>query len=293
MRRAAAAVAVTAACLLALTAPTGGQGPAGGPRRGTLVLSGAGEPHGDPEVLQRFAALAGGAGAEVVYIPSAATSIRLPSGFIADLPEDGTMTPGVEALEAALAPVLGVGRVRVLHTRDRATAGSPQFAEPLRAAHAVWIGYGNAGRLAALLLGTPVQRALEDVLARGGVVGGHSAGAIVQGAVIVRGRPDKPVLVARGHDTGFGLLRGVAVNPHLTSARREGELVEVVDRYPGLLGLGLEDAAGLEVTGDVATVLGTGRVAVYDDASHDGRWYYWLSPGARFDLVARRLLTAR
>lgn len=68
-----------------------------------------------------------------------------------------------------------------------------------------------------------------------------------------------PVLMARGHETGFGLLRGVAVNPHLTSASREGELVNVVDQHPDLPGIELEDSAGLLVVGDTAEVLGSGR----------------------------------
>jgi cyanophycinase len=261
-----------------------------GPARGTLILSGAGEPHAEPTVLRRFVALAGGPQAEVVYIPTAASSIRLPSGFIAELPESGGITPSVDALESALAGLFGVRRVRILHTRDPAVAASEEFAKPLKNAQAVWIGYGNAGRLAALFLGTPVARELEGILTRGGVVGGNSAGAIIQGSFIVRGRPDKPVLMARGHETGFGFLRGVAVNPHLTSAHREDELVTVVDQHPELLGIGLADTAAVLVIGDVAEVLGPGRVAIYDNTKHGSSWYYWLEPGHRFDLKSRRLL---
>jgi len=63
-----------------------------------------------------------------------------------------------------------------------------------------------------------------------------------------------------------------------------------VDQHPDLLGVGLEDMAGLLVTGDTAEVLGSGRVAIYDDAQHEGLWYYWLNPGDRFDLRSRRVL---
>lgn len=279
------------ACLaigLSIAAPTGAQ--TVGPRRGVLVVSGAGETHGDPALLARFVALAGGADAEIVYIPSAASGIRLPSGFIADLPESGEITPSAEALESALSTLFGVRRVRLLHTREPSVAASERFAEPLRRARAVWIGYGNAGRLASLYLGTPLQRELARLLARGGVIGGNSAGAIIQGSVILRGRPDKPVLMARGHEAGFAFLRGVAINPHLTSAKREGELINVVDQRPELLGIGLEDEAGLIVVGDTAEVIGSGRAAVYDNVRHEQLWYYWLTPGDRLDLRARRVL---
>lgn len=138
-----------------------------GPKRGVLVLSGAGEPHADSALLRRFVELAGGAQAEIVYIPTAASGIRLPSGFTADLPESGDITPSVRVLETELATLFGVRRVRVLHTRDAAVAASKAFAEPLRTARAVWIGYGNAGRLADIFLGTPVVRELKGVLERG------------------------------------------------------------------------------------------------------------------------------
>lgn len=264
-----------------------------GPRTGSLVLSGGGEAHADPAVLARFVELAGGPESEIVYIPTAASGIRLPSGFIAELPENGRIEPGREILEEELRKLFGVRRVHVLHTRDRREADREDFVVLLRRTHAVWIGYGNAGRFMQTFLGTRVQHEIEQVLARGGVIGGNSAGAIVQGSFIVRGRPDKPVLMARGHTQGLALLRGVAVNPHLTSARRETELVNVVDAHPGLLGIGLEDEVGLLVRGDTAEVLGSGRAAIYDDMQHDDQWYYWLENGARFDLSQRRVLSER
>jgi cyanophycinase len=259
-----------------------------GPKNGALILSGAGEPHGDPAVLRRFVELAGGPASEIIYLPTAASGIRLPSGFIAELSDSGDIAPSVQALESELAKLFGVRRVRILHTRDPAVAASEPFAASLSNARAVWIGYGNAGRLASLFLGTPLARELAAVLQRGGVVSGNSAGAIILGSFILRGRPDKPVLMAHGYETGFGFLSNVAINPHLTSAHREGELVNVVDQHPSLLGLGIEDNAALLVRGDTAEVLGSGRVAVYDDKKHEQLWYYWLEPGARFNLASRR-----
>ena len=61
---------------------------------------------------------------------------------------------------------------------------------------------------------------------------GTSAGAIIQGSFLVRGRPDKPLLMAPGRTTGFGFLKNVAINPHLTSAKRDAELINVADAHP-------------------------------------------------------------
>jgi hypothetical protein len=36
---------------------------------------------------------------------------------------------------------------------------------------------------------------------------------------------------------------------------------------------------------NVFEIMGTGKVAIYDNVRHeDGAWYYWLTPGERFDL---------
>ena len=80
--------------------------------------------------------------------------------------------------------------------------------------------------------------------------------------------------MARGRDRGFGFLKEVAINPHLTSAKRDAELVNVVDAHPNLLGLGIDDDAALIVQGEPFEIIGTGRVAVYDNVRHPDGWYY-------------------
>jgi len=111
--------------------------------------------------------------------------------------------------------------------------------------------------------------------------------AIIQGAYVVRGNPDKPVLMVEGRERGFGFLANVAINPHLSASKRENELVSVIDRYPHLLGLGIDDDTGLLVRGSVAEVIGTGRVAGYDNQKHPSGWYYWLKAGDKLDLTKR------
>ena len=225
----------------------------------------------------------GGTGAGVVFIPTAASSLRSESGIIWNPDEQRNR----EKFEGELLKRFGLTRITILHTRDRHVANTEQFVLPLRQARAVWISGGNAGRLAAAYLGTRTEKELKAVLARGGVIAGESAGAIILGSYTVRGNPQKPVLMARGSEQGFGMLKDVAINPHLTSAKRETELVTVVDRYPRLLGLGIDDDTGLLVSDGVAEVFGRGRVAIYDNRKHNGMWYYWLNPGERFDVRAR------
>jgi cyanophycinase len=258
-----------------------------GPAKGNLVVSG-GDP--GPGVLARFVALAGGPDANFVYVPTAASSLRLPSGFIYDPPNSETPAANTQAFENELAKMFGVKHVTVLHTRDRNTANSEAFVALLRKANGVWLSSGNPGRFASAYLDTLTQKEIKAVLARGGVVGGNSAGAIIQGSYTVRGRPDKPILMAKGHERGFGFLENVAINPHLTESMRDAELVNVVDAYPNLLGIGIDEKAALVVTGDRFEVIGEGRVAIYDNKKHGGNWYLWLKIGDRFNLRTRSVL---
>ena len=242
-----------------------------------------------PGVAERFGALAG-VDRPVIYIPSASSGIRLPSGFIWSPPEGPDATHNEAAFAIELARLLHVREVEILHSRERSFWDSPETVARLRQAHAVWISGGNAGRLADIILGTRAEAEFAGVLARGGVIGGESAGAIIIGSFIVRGRPDKPVLMAAGHQRGLGLLPDTAIDPHLAEAKREGELIQVVDAHPELLGIGIDEPAAIVVTGNRFEVIGGGRVAIYDNQKHGSHWYYDLPPGSRFDLVSRQPL---
>jgi cyanophycinase len=255
-----------------------------GPSKGALVLTGGQFGNG---VIERFVTLAGGPDAHFVYIPTASSGIKLDSGFIYIPPNTDTPAANTREFEQELSKMFGVKRITVLHTRNRDTANSESFSEPLRKANGVWLSQGNAGRLANTYLDTLTYREIDAVLNRGGVVGGNSAGAIIQGSYIVRGRPDKPLLMAKGHERGFGFLKSVAINPHLTEAKRDAELVNVIDTYPELVGIGIDEKAAILVQGDRFEVIGNGRVAIYDNVKHGGDWYYWLSPGDKFDLRSR------
>jgi cyanophycinase len=258
-----------------------------GPANGILIADGGGT---IAPVIAEFVRLAGGERANIVAIPTGASSVRFgPEHVILD-PDWPRGRGEWRAYEKHLKHTFRTEKVTVLHTRDRATADSEDFVKPLLQATGVYLGAGNAGRYAAAYLGTRTQRELEALLARGGVIFGSSAGAMIQGSFIVRGRPDKPLLIAKGHTQGFGFLRNVAINPHLTAAKRENELVTVCDERPGLLGIGVDEEAALVVRGDRFQLIGNGKAAIYDNTVHDGAWYYWLRPGDWFDLAAWRKL---
>ena len=253
-----------------------------GPANGTLIVDGGGA---TAPIVQRFVELAGGPKARIVVIATAPSSIRFGDDNIILDPDWPRERKEWQQYHDYLKRWFGVEQVEIIHTRDRRTSDSEAFVAPLNSATGVYLAPGNSGRLADAYLGTRTLTALKNLLRRGGVVFGSSAGAIIQGSFTVRGRPDKPLLMAPGRTTGFGFLTNVAINPHLTSAKRDAELVNVVDAHPKILGVGIDDDAALLVQKNIFEVIGTGRVAIYDNVRRNGSWYYWLKPGDRFDLA--------
>ena len=241
-----------------------------GPYSGTLVIDGGGQ---NPATIQAFVALAGGPDAEFVVIPTANEVRGVNLGRIRD----------------RFAKEFGVSHVTVLHTRDPAEADTEAFVTPLKTARAVWFGGGRQWRLVDAYMGTRTQREIENVLARGGVVGGSSAGATIQGSYLVRGaREGNETMMAKGYEEGFGYLRGVAIDQHLLVRHRQEDLVGVIAANPGLLGIGLDEPAAIVVKGDRFRVIGETGVAIYDGKDHNGKRYDFLKSGEQFDLRERR-----
>ncbi len=245
-----------------------------GPNRGSLVVVGGGRV--GPEITRRFLELAGGADAPIVYVPTAGER----------------ETYGPEELEKSFLKQAGATNLILLHTRSRDQANSEEFVAPLKKARAVWFGGGRQWRLVDSYLGTRTEREFRAVLDRGGVIGGSSAGATIQGSYLVRGaREGNLIMMAPGYEQGFGYLRGVAVDQHLLKRNRQDDLLHVIDRHPGLLGIGIDESTAIVVEGDRLQVIGTSKVAIYDRSRKpgaDGKRYYFLEPGASFDLKARK-----
>jgi cyanophycinase len=245
-----------------------------GPDKGTLIIAGGGKL--GPEIVGRFIRLAGGPNANIVVIATAG--------------DDDAYGPNCDCL--AMFKALGASHLTVLHTRDPKVADTEDFAAPLKTATAVWLVGGRQWRLVDSYAGTRTEAEIKAVLARGGVVGGTSAGASIQASYLVRGaRAGNELMMAPGYEEGFGLMRGVAIDQHVTARHREGDLDAVVAKHPDLLGIGIDQSTAIEVARDRFTVLGAGHVFIHDGREQpNGGRYYLLKSGDRFDLG--RLATA-
>ena len=236
--------------------------------KGVVIAMGGG--NGTPEIYEKWKSLGGGKNAHVVLIPTA------------NNPGDD-ISPVVNGLKQ----VLGVQEVSVLDTKDRAKADSAQFVAPLKQATFVFIDGGRQWRLADAYLGTRVVRELRNVLKRGGVIVGNSAGASVLASYLVRGDPSGPeIVMAKGHERGFGFLPNSAIDQHVSERHREHDLEAVVAVHPKLLGIGIDPNTIIVVQADQFEVIGSGRVTV----TEAGHQQYSIPSGGHFDLRKRKPL---
>lgn len=240
-----------------------------GPPAGSLVLAGGGDL--DPTIYHRFVQLAGGLRARIVVVPTAARE----NDF-------GPDWPGLEPFREA-----GAASVTLLHTRRRDVAATEAFVEPIRHATGVWFVGGRPWRLVDAYLGTPTEDEIHRLLDRNGVVGGTSAGASIMASFLLRGAvEDNDIVVDSRYATGFGFLKGVAVDQHVIARDRQVDMLKVLRQRPDLLGIGLDEGTAIVVRGNRAEVVGTSRVAFYDPRDRY-RLFRWLAPGEVYDLARR------
>ena len=264
-------------CFVLALASACAQPPSHGPARGYLLITGGAT---EPRDYQRLIDLAGGKNANIVVIPNA--SVTKPETQAA-LQEEycGAKSP--------FAPFPNVP-CTVVFTDDRSVANSSAFVAPIKKATGVWFVGGRHWRIADAYLDTLTQKEFFALLDRGGVIGGGSAGATIQGSYMVRGSAvpdDNTIMMAPGHEIGLGFLTNATVDQHVDVRHRENDLAPVMKAHPDLLGLGIDQASSITVHGDTLIVNGPKRVAVWDHKDHDGKGYFYLTTGDTLNLVTR------
>ncbi len=215
-------------------------------RHGTLIIAGGGTL--PSSILQTFVEHAGGVHSKIVYIPCSEQPI---------IEEEPVM---LETLRKA-----GAGDVCWLHTKDRTLADDPISCVRSRMPRAYGLeGEGN-GILWILIKNTEAHRLMHEVLKRGGVIAGSSAGASIQGDYMPRGNPlGNRDIMAEGYERGFGFLPGVAIDQHFAQRKRFPDMMALKKTYPQLLGIGIDEKTAIVVKGEQAEIVGEGRVAFFD-----------------------------
>jgi cyanophycinase len=276
-------IAAVALCVTAAV-PIAQEGPEYGPAKGTLVIVGGGNLNGSG-IDEKFIQLAGGPDKNFVIVPTAGGN-RNAQGQLIEYKEDQIIAPWVK---------LGLKHVHMLHTADPKVADTEEFAKALRDADAVWFNGGRQWNLVDSYANTLTEREFHAVLDRGGVIGGSSAGATIQGDYLVRGDTSGPQVMMTAepnHQTAFKFLRNVAIDQHINTRNRWDDLDRVIAKHPNLLGVGLSEATAIIVHGDRFEVMGAWKVAVHDDTRLYQPWekpFYILSAGDVYNMKTRRI----
>ena len=263
-----------------------------GPEKGSLIIIGGGG--STPEIWSKFLELAGGKEKANVVVITAATG-----------------DSAAFSLSSAnkIKKELGIKNVTVLHTNDLAEANSEQFIAPIKKATAVWFDGGRQWRIADAYLNTLTHRAFLDVLNRGGVIIGSSAGASIQGSFLWRGDTKGPQILVGDHTQGLGFLKNSAIDQHLLKRNRQFDLVDFIRKSPELIGIGLDEATSVVVQRDTLEVIGKSYAVIYDHNTIVGKGenhvkdskedytassgpFIFLSQGQKYDLRNRKVLSA-
>lgn len=267
----------SALSLAVLTAPLAAQSatPRVGPPKGTVIVVGGGQV--GPDIWKRFIAAAGGPDALIIDVPTAGGDTVYPPS-----------RRGPAGLYRA-----GAKNVVLLHTVDRKVADSDSFPALLAKAGGVWFEGGRQWHLVDSYAGTRTEQAFMAVLARGGVIGGSSAGASILASYLLRGaRSGNTIIMAPGYEVGFGYLRGTAIDQHVVARERLRDLADsLLPKHPELLGLSEDEGTAWVVWGDTAEIVGRNKAFAYGGKDTDpGKPFLTLFPGDKYDLGARRVI---
>lgn len=243
-----------------------------------LVLHGGGKITDD--VFEKFIELAGGKKARIVFVPSAGyrqAEFDSEEDFVETLQERFNAWPYLESSGQ-------IERFQFLYTDEPDDAEDEDFIKPLLDATGVWFSGGAQGRLNYRYVGefparTKFQVALSELLERGGVVGGTSAGMAAMPEIMTLWQEDyddgRPASAVAVH--GLGLMRGAIVEQHFdtvggrlerfTGLLRDAARLNRLSGRPNagqtMVGLAVEESTGLIVEGDVLTTLGIGNSHVF------------------------------
>jgi cyanophycinase len=249
-----------------------------GPPNGTVIAVGGGAQ--GPRIWKAFIDAAGG-----------------PDALILDVPNNSIAKPESVAPKWAGESLRknGARNVQVLFTQSREVADSDAFIAIIKRAKGIWFDGGRQYRDIEAYAGTKTERAFWGVLARGGVIGGSSAGMAVLGDFLVRGAPSNNNYIEDypGFEQGFGFLRDTATDMHVVARERLPDLTSVIARYPHVLGISADEGTAWVIQGDVGRIIGRDKAFVYNgnDPTDRGMPYLTLHPGDTYDLYTRRVLS--
>ena len=186
---------------------------------------------------------------------------------------------------------LGDDRAVQFHLSNIREANDEKNLELIRNATGVFFAGGRQWRIADAYLNTLVHQEFLDLLARGGVISGSSAGASIQGSFLWRGDTAGADILIGNHTQGLGFLRNSVIDQHLLARNRQFDLIDFVKAAPTYIGIGLDEATAIVVIRDELEVIGRSVAAIYEPNGE--KPFFFLRQGQKYDLKERKIIRTR
>jgi len=225
--------------------------------KGSLIIIGGGE---IPDtIFNIFARKIGGKDQPIVYIPTAT--------------EDESWIQAGEHLKKFI--IRGFNNLKTVHTRSNEKANEKDLPALIDYAKGIFIGGGDQENLAKVYGGTATLHAMLKLLDRGGVIMGTSAGATIMGSLLIGGDHRKNPSVSKSFAEGFSFMKKTAIDQHVLARNRQFDLVPILEKYPNVFGMALDESTAAIVEGDSIRVVGNSYMLIFDQSDWNEQRINW------------------
>lgn len=257
-------------------------------RGNLLIIGGAEDKEKECVILKYFFQEAGGRDSRICVITAAS----------------GTAEQAGKIYEE-LFQKFGCSDIEILNIYCREDGNAQSTVDKILRACGIFFTGGDQLRITAMLGGTAVGEALQQMYERKVIIAGTSAGAsVMSDNMIIGGQGDTPGEDIIRMAPGLGLIQGVIVDQHFAQRGRIGRLLTAVSLNPYVLGIGIDEDTAVHVRPDgKLRVIGRGTALILDaskavvsnvDELFDGRTLslapvnlHVLSQGYEFDISER------
>lgn len=148
--------------------------------------------------------------------------------------------------------------------------------DSIRNAKMIYISGGDQNRFMDIVAGTAIEKAIHDCYANGGLIAGTSAGAAVMSKLMITGNelkhPDRTLRNIEADNVeigkGLGMLTNVIIDQHFVWRGRYNRFISAIIEHPKMLGIGIDEATAILVSGNTAEVIGDSQVIVLKNPKH-------------------------
>ena len=248
--------------------------PTAGPKTGTLFMAG-GNKWSTPIIMDEFKRLAGGNDCYLTVVPTnqIKNKNRKPEEFIDFWKK------------------LGYKNVNILYFSEADKGVPEEILIKLKKSNAVWFYGGDPMLHLKFYKNTKIEETFFEILEKGGVIGGPSAGAMIQAEWILWAF-NSDVKNYNEFKTFSFAASGITIIPHVDKRKLWDKLIPIVQSYPEILGLGITEGAVAIIQKNTLRVLGD-KIAVYDSSvttneCRDDSCFFLLDHGDMYNIKTRK-----